>query len=145
MGDSAFSNSPFMVSSYRKAKGESLEADHEKFNSKLAKLRIRSEHCIGILKGCFPWLRSIRMKVTDDPKSMRRILRLIDATVILHNMLIVFCEEDQDNWIDDDDCSKHYDPLREPLDKLNLPIHPSAEKDCRRTRLLVYFKEKFFH
>ena len=145
MGDSAFSNSPFMVSSYRKAKGELLEEDHEKFNTKLAKLRIRSEHCIGILKGCFPWLRSIRMKVTDDPKSMRHILRLIDATVILHNMLIEFREEDQDSWIGDDDCSLHYDLLREPSDELNKAIHPSAEKDRRRTQLLMYFKEKFFH
>jgi len=145
MGDSAFSNSPFMVSSYRKAKGELLEADHEKFNTKLAKLRIRSEHCIGILKGRFPWLRSIRMKVTDNPKSMRRILRLIDATVILHNMLIEFREEDQDSWIGDDDCSLHYDLLREPSDELNKAIHPSAEKDRRRTQLLMYFKEKFFH
>ena len=145
MGDSAFSNSPFMVSSYRKAKGELLEADHKKFNTKLAKLRIRSEHCIGILKGRFPWLRSIRMKVTDDPKSMRRILRLIDATVILHNMLIEFREADRKEWIDTDDCSIHFDLLREPTDELNMAIHPSAEKDRRRTQLLMYFKEKFFH
>jgi len=73
MGDSAFANSPHMVSSFRKAKGELLEPDNEAFNTKLAKLRIRSEHCIGILKGRFPWLRSIQMKVTDDPKSMRCI------------------------------------------------------------------------
>jgi len=142
MGDSAFSNSPFMVSSYRKAKGE---ADHEKFNSKLAKLRIRSEHCIGILKGCFPWLRSIRMKVTDDLKSTRHILCLIHATVILHNMLIEFCKADCKEWIDNDDCSIHYVLLREPTDELNKAIHPSAEKERRRTQLLMYFKEKFFH
>ena len=145
VGDSAFSNSPFMVSSYRKAKGELLEADHEKFNTKLAKLRIRSQRCIGILKGRFPWLRSIRMKVTDDPKSMRRILRLVDATVILHNMLIEFREADRKEWIDDNDCSDYYDLLREPTDELNKASHPSAEKDCRRTQLLMYFKEKFFH
>jgi len=59
------------------------------------------------------------MKVTDDPKSVRQILCLIDATVILHNMLIELCEEDQDDWIDDDDCSKNCDLLRAPLDKLN--------------------------
>jgi len=145
IGDSAFSNSPFMVLSYRKAKGELLEADHEKFNSKLAKLRIRSKHCIGILKGRFPGLRSIRIKVMDDPKSMRRILRLIDATVILHNMLIEFHEADRKEWIEDNYCSVHYDLLREPTDELNKAIHPLAEKDCRRTQLLMYFKEKFFH
>jgi len=59
IGDSAFENSPFMVSWFRKGKGEMLIECHEKFNTKLAKVRIRSEHCIGILKGRFPWLRSI--------------------------------------------------------------------------------------
>ena len=85
------------------------------------------------------------MKVTDDPKSMRRILRLIDATVILHNMLIEFREEEDADWINDDDKSVHYDLLRGPNDELNNLIHPSAEKDRRRTQLLMYFKEKFFH
>ena len=79
IGDSAFENSPFMVSSFRKGKGKTLVEDHEKFNTKLATVRIRSEHCIGILKGRFPWLRSIRMKVTDDPKSLKLILHLIDV------------------------------------------------------------------
>jgi len=144
MGNSAFANNPFMVSLFRKAKGQLLEPDHKAFNAKLAKLRIRSEHCIGILKGRFPWLRSIRMKVTDDPKSMRRILHLIDATVILHNMLIEFREEEKKEWIDEDDCSVHYDLLREPTDELNQAINPSAEKDRCRTQLLMYFKEFFF-
>jgi len=145
MGNSAFANNPFMVSLFRKAKGQLLEPDHKAFNTKLAKLWIRSEHCIGILKGRFPWLRSIRMKVTDDPKSMRRILHLIDATVILHNMLIEFREEEKKEWIDEDDCSVHYDLLREPTDELNQAINPSAEKDGCRTQLLMYFKEIFFH
>jgi len=60
-------------------------------------------------------------------------------------MLIVFCEEDQNNWIDDDDCSKHHDLWREPSDELNLPIHPSVKKDRGQTQLLMCFKEKLFH
>jgi len=115
MGDRDFSNSPLMVSSYRKVKGELLEAGHETFNSKLAKLWIRSKHCIQILKGHFPWLRSIRMKVTDDPKSMRRILCLIDTTVILRNMLMEFCEADCKEQIDKD-CSVHYTQLAKRAD-----------------------------
>ena len=85
------------------------------------------------------------MKVTDDPKSMRRILRLIDATVILHNMLIEFHKEEDEDWIDNDNVLVHYESLSEPTDELNRAIHPSAEKDRRRTQLLMYFKEKFFH
>ena len=89
------------------------------------------------------------MKVTDDPKSMHRILRLLDATVILHNMLIVFREEEKKEWLDpsmdDSRHGDHHDLLREPTDELNQSIHVSAEKDRRRTQLLNYCKEKFFH
>jgi len=148
IGDSAFENSPYMVSSFRKGKGETLVEDHEKFNTKLAIVRIRSEHCIGILKGCFPWLRSIRMKVTDDPKSVKLILRLIDATVVLHNMLIEFGEEEKEEWIDCEDFSDYDDELRAPFredDVLNRSIAAAAPKDTRRKQLLRYFKENAFH
>jgi len=115
IGDSAFEISPYMVLSFRKGKGETLVEDHEKFNTRLAIVRIRSEHCIGILKGRFPWLRSIRMKVTDNPKSVKLILHLIDATVILHNMLIEFGEEEKEEWIDYEDFSDYDDELRAPF------------------------------
>ena len=59
IGDSAFENQPFMVSAFKKPKGTTLPKNHEKFNEKMARLRIISEHCIGMLKGRFPWLRSI--------------------------------------------------------------------------------------
>ena len=87
-------------------------------------------------------------KVTDDPKSVRRILRLIDTTAIPHNVFVEFREADQDDWIDDDDCSMHCDLLRELTDELNQAIHHSAEKaekDCCCLQLLMQFKEKFFH
>jgi hypothetical protein len=56
VGDSAFENSWFMVSAFKKPKRHPIPISHEKFNEKLAKMRIISEHCIGMLKGCFPWL-----------------------------------------------------------------------------------------
>jgi len=74
LGDSAFSNSPFMVSSFKKQSGEEIPEEHERFNKLLSKVRMRSEHTIGILKGCFPWLRSIRMKITTKKRSLCRIL-----------------------------------------------------------------------
>jgi hypothetical protein len=59
IGDSAFENSSTMVSAFKKPKGAVIPARYEKFNEKMAKLRIISEHTIGVLKGRFPWLRSI--------------------------------------------------------------------------------------
>lgn len=106
-----------------------------------------SEHCIGILKGRFPWLRSIRLLITDDTHSLRKILQLVDATVILHNMLITYGEEEEEGWIDFDDFSDLDEAERAPYeesDELNLAIPSWAPKDQRRQQLLQYFKEFFF-
>jgi hypothetical protein len=49
-----------------------------------------------MLKSRFPWLRSIRLAVTQDKKSMHNILQLIHATIVLHNMLIDFNDTTDD-------------------------------------------------
>eukprot|EP00980_Cylindrotheca_fusiformis_P027095 scaffold18779_cov93-Cylindrotheca_fusiformis.AAC.1 len=144
IGDSAFENSRHMVSAFKKPKGESIPTSHEKFNEKMAKLRIISEHCIGILKGRFPWLRSIRMKIKEDKKYLRSILRMLDATIVLHNILIEFGEEEKEDWIDDDDFSDIDEADRAPYeegDALNTAIPDGAPKDARRTRLMYYMEE----
>jgi DDE superfamily endonuclease len=68
LGDSAFENSWFMVTSYKCPKGMELGRTEEIFNAALAKPLISAEHTIGMLKGRFPWLRSIRMKITEKKK-----------------------------------------------------------------------------
>jgi DDE superfamily endonuclease len=82
IGDSAFENSWFMVAAFKKPKeGQSIPVAHEKFNEKLARLCIISAHfCIGMLKGWFPWLRSIRLKIHEKKQSLQRILHLQEAT-----------------------------------------------------------------
>jgi DDE superfamily endonuclease len=59
VGDLAFENDWFMVSAFKKQAHSLLSEDQERFNIKLSRLRIVSEHCIGSLKGHFPWLRQI--------------------------------------------------------------------------------------
>ena len=49
-----------------------------------------TEHTMGLWKSQLPWLQYIRMRITNDPKSLETILHYIDATVVLHNMLIEF-------------------------------------------------------
>jgi DDE superfamily endonuclease len=56
LGDSAFENSNIMVSSYKCPKGMVLGKQEERFNTALSKPQMSSEHTIGMLKGCFPWL-----------------------------------------------------------------------------------------
>ena len=147
VGDSAFENDWFMVAAFKKLPKSQLPPDEERFNTKLSKLRILSEHCIGMLKGRFPWLRQIRLVITEDKHSLRKILQLIDATVILHNMLIEFGEEDHEEWIDFDDFSDMDEAARAPYeedDELNNAIPDWAPKNTRRRQLLQYFKEYYF-
>jgi DDE superfamily endonuclease len=148
IGDSAFENDWFMVSAFKKPKNQSIPRSHEQFNEKLARLRIISEHCIGILKGRFPWLRSIRLKITEDSKSLKEILELIDATIILHNILIEIGEKEKEEWIDHDDFSdidnEDRVPKLTPMDVLNLGIPANAPKDERRKRIMFYFEEHYY-
>jgi len=84
------------------------------------------------------------MKVNEKPSSVRRIVCLINATIILHNMLIEFGEEENTAWIDEKDFSDLADGERahyEDGDELNLAIPGWAPKDERRQQLLCYFKE----
>jgi hypothetical protein len=86
LGDSAFSSSAIMIPAFKKVAGNGM-LEHEKFNTFLAKPRVISEHCIGILKGRFQQLKNIRT-IIDSKKSLDRILGYIQVCVILHNLLI---------------------------------------------------------
>jgi len=110
----------------------------------MAKLRIISEHTIGILKGRFPWLRSIWMLITDKIESLEKILHYIDATIILHNLLIELNEKEDPDWIDLEEFSDIDDAERAPYDAesdLNKAVGRDDPKDERRKQVLHYFQE----
>ena len=88
LGDSAFNNSNIMVSSYKRAAGTSTLPPGQKwFNDKLSTPRSKVENTIGIWKGRFPYLRNIRVKLRGV-SSMRKIIRYVKASAILHNLLV---------------------------------------------------------
>ena len=139
LADSAIQNSPSVVSSFKAPKGHDLESDLVKFNTHLGKVRVSSEHTIGILKGRFPWLRSIPMVISDNAKSLKNVLRHIDCCMILHNLLMDLNDKPPEYYkSDDSDTDGGYDS------DLDSPIHPGAAKDERRQKLLHYFKEYVF-
>jgi hypothetical protein len=149
IGDSAFENSSTMVSAFKKPKGAVIAARNEKFNEKMAKLRIISEHTISVLKGWFPWLRSIRLKIKEDKSSLRNKLHMIDATIVLHNILLEWGEEERKEWLEEEDTDPIDldDPLNSPYldgDALNTALPAGAPKDERRTRLMYYFEEHHY-
>ena len=145
LSDSALENSDRVVSAFKKPPAQPMPIENERFNTKLARLRILSEHTIGILKGRFPWLNGINMRITEDRKSMVRILKYIDCCIILHNLLIAPCRtRTEKKWIDEEEFSDIDDPSRAPSakDRLKYSVNESGKKDERRRRLQSYFESK---
>lgn len=137
IGDSAFANSKHMVSSYKCLRGMTLGRDEEVFNNALSKVRISSEHTIGILKGRFPFLRSIRMRITENVNSSKAIIQMIDACVILHNFLTKK-EISPLDWYEGEIAG-----VEEEYEELNMPVPDNGVKDTRRQQLTHYIREKY--
>ena len=137
IGDSAFENGSSVVASFKAPRGHTIGQEQERFNTHLARLRITSEHTIGMMKARFPWLRCIPMIITDDPSSVRNILKYIDVVVILHNLLLDLEDEAlPDEWYQGWEVVDHTgDPALEAAIQANEP------KDSRRTKLLDYLRD----
>ena len=93
LADSAYTNTTYTIPAY---KGQALEnPDIKKFNTYLAKSRVRNEHAIGILKGHWSSLREMRNQLRS-PKELNSLIDWVIVCVILHNMLAKI----GDKWID---------------------------------------------
>jgi hypothetical protein len=141
LGDSAFENHSFMVSSYRSPQGQPIAREKEVFNHAMSKPRVISEHTIGILKGRFQWLRLVRMVVKQDLESVRKVLRYFDACVILHNLLTKQHDEIPEEWMDDNDVIDDADSPLESDDEINRAVPLLANSDERRRQLTAYINE----
>ena len=97
LGDSAYTPRKNMVSVYKKGYGEPrLSANKEQFNTIISRPRVSSEHTIGILKARFCFLREIRLKITEDPESFKRVLKYVRVCIIIHNLLMGWTDSDFD-------------------------------------------------
>jgi hypothetical protein len=110
------------------------------FNTLIAKPRVTSEHAIGILKGRYPFLCLIRLRLTADKKTTTKIQQYVVVTITLHNLLIGW---DDDDWKLDgserDDVSTTSAVDEE--NELNKPIQDGSNSDTRRRQLYSYFCE----
>jgi len=57
LGDPAFLASAVMIPAFKKGHNSNLSEERRFFNNKLAKFKIKSEHCIGLLKARFQRLQ----------------------------------------------------------------------------------------
>jgi hypothetical protein len=129
-----------MIPCFKKpAHGEMPEK--KKFcNNKIAKPHVKSEHCIGILKGRFQFLKQICIRIggKDDTK---RTTVLVLICCILQNLLID--EKMPGEWYSPDGCDSEEDTNGlDRNDEVNLHVNPNSG-DLHRTQLYNYLVEAF--
>jgi hypothetical protein len=65
----------------------SLDPANAYFDKVVAHLRVRSEHCMGALKGRFQCLRGLRLSI-DSKREHNMACKWITIAIILHNLII---------------------------------------------------------
>jgi hypothetical protein len=87
MGDSAFKQTDYFVSPYKRSRGVGLLPRAKKrFNKHFSRMRVTIEHAFGMLKMRFQSLKSLRSQI-DTEIDLHRSLNWIRSCVILHNFL----------------------------------------------------------
>jgi len=76
-----------MVPAFKKRPNVYLRKERKYFNTKLAKVGIKSEHCIGLLKARFQCVQGLRW-VISSKRDLAVILQMIMCACILHILLI---------------------------------------------------------
>ena len=108
LGDSAYSACRFIVQSFKKLAGISqLSKQKEFFNTAIGRLRVKSEHCIGLLKNRFPCLRRINIRV-EGADDLSEIMDLFECGAIIHNLCLKFDDEFPEEWYEENADSDHY-------------------------------------
>lgn len=106
LGDSAYSACLYIVQSFKKVSGSNLTVHQEFFNTKLGRARVKSEHCIGILKNRFPCLKKMNI-VIDGKRGVKEVMQIFTACAVMHNILLEMNDDIPQEWYDDID-SNHY-------------------------------------
>lgn len=129
--DSSYSSSEHTVPAFKCSSGKSLSQNRSTFNDLLTRPGVKSEHCIRMLKGRFPWMKNICIKIVKKD-SLKRVCEYVQVCVILHYLL--FDVQYDLKWIEQE--------ITED-DELNQSISTilEAPKDNRRKQHLCYLGE----
>ena len=141
LGDSAFSPSDVMVPAFKKPTKSEMGKYEKFFNNKLAKIRIRTEHAIGLMKNRFPRLRRIRVRIRDRA-TMAMIVKQIIIGAMLHNLLLSEplpddvghneCDLDEID-VDDDETTDYND--------ISLMVRGDIKRDDVMAGVLAHFNQ----
>lgn len=87
LADSAYTPSSYIVPAFKKPPTGNLSQNEARFNNKLSNIRVRVEHCIGILKARFQSLKGLRTVISGE-KDVKLIVFWIRACCVLHNLFV---------------------------------------------------------
>lgn len=87
LADSGYASLEHIVPTFKRSHRIPLSPAHTHFNNVIAKIRIASEHCNGMLKGRFGSLKELRLVISDE-RSAAHVCAWISACVVVHNFLI---------------------------------------------------------
>jgi len=132
LSDSAFSTSSVMVPAFKKGHNPNLSEEQRYFNIKLAKIWIKSKHCIGLIKAWFQHLRGF-WRVIQDKQDLDAILRSAMCACILHNLLID--HPVLPDWFNESMVELDQD------DELNQSVEQSSA-DTRHSQVFAYMLEE---
>ena len=79
--------------------------------------------------------------MTNNKDDLKKILKYILATLVLHNLLIDYDHNVPEEWIEDDDSSELDNPGR-ANDELDLPVPIGSSNDERCQQLVRYQLEQ---
>ena len=137
---SSVSPNDCFVPACKKPRGHELNEEKNLFNDLLKRHRSRSEHCISVLKGRFPFFKSVEFSLTEDESSMKKHLDCVNVCSVLHNHLLTQNDDGTKVFCENDGCASDVDAN----DEWNHPISNSQTNHTRRRQLTRHFAENFF-
>lgn len=87
-GDAGYPLNKWLIIPYKRPDSE--RRDNRIFNTPLSRIRIKSEHAIGYLKGRWQSLKSLRIQI-NNKKDVTYAMAWVNACIILH----AFCQDDE--------------------------------------------------
>lgn len=88
-GDGGYTYQPWLICPYGERETNRVNCrGNDIFNRWLSRIRVRVEHCIGLLKGRFQSLKGLRVAV-NSKLGLEKAMRWIRVCIILHNFAIV--------------------------------------------------------
>ena len=110
----------------------------------LAKIRIKSEHCIGILKGRFQCLKRLDVWIKEGKNDVKQAVDLISCACILNNLLLDTVEDIPQSWYDEIYKEVDWDMYDSEHSSCSAMSHNELHEDYdRRTQVFQEIKEFF--